>query len=331
MTALADLLDAARRHTPDSAPTTPDGHGTVEDRLLVHERRYWTTTATALGLHPTRTITTLTETLTAAHLAGADTPAQAHELLTRIPALAGLPIDRLTAIREWITSLYPTTPGSTWGTLQPDKLAERFIGLHLHSHPDLAHHLIPGITGRQAGQLLTVYTRAAAHLAYEHQLDAYLTELCTRHADALTLPAIDVVTQTERPQPLLDALHQITNTPDVALASLEQWADRLPRTSHNLAPWAAHLTQLITDRRRERAKDDPDQLPGLALSLNNLAIRLGGLGRPEEALVAITEAVGIRRELAREHPAVYQVDLEKSLDLLSRLREQREDPQDEDV
>jgi hypothetical protein len=47
-------------------------------------------------------------------------------------------------------------------------------------------------------------------------------------------------------------------------------------------------------------RDRPDAfLPDLAASLNNQSLRLAGLGRREEALAAIEEAVTIRRDLAR--------------------------------
>ncbi len=41
------------------------------------------------------------------------------------------------------------------------------------------------------------------------------------------------------------------------------------------------------------------------MSLNNQSSCLSGLGRREEALAAIEEAVTIRRELARARPAVF--------------------------
>jgi tetratricopeptide (TPR) repeat protein len=97
----------------------------------------------------------------------------------------------------------------------------------------------------------------------------------------------------------------------------QQLADRLPHTSHNLAPFAAHLTQLITDHHRTRAHHNPDHLPDLAGSLNSLSNRLGDLGQREEALKAITEAVDIRRELARARPDAFLPDLAMSLNNLS--------------
>ena len=65
----------------------------------------------------------------------------------------------------------------------------------------------------------------------------------------------------------------------------------------------------------------------LAALLNNQYLRLGDLGRWEDALAAITEAVEIRRELAAAHPDTFRPDLAASLNNLStaleRLQRQR--------
>ncbi|MFF0250796.1 P-loop NTPase [Streptosporangium sandarakinum] len=67
MTALADLLDRAAPapDTPDM-PSSDGGNGAkgVEERLQVHERRYWRTAA-GRGLHPAVSMQTLTDALTA--------------------------------------------------------------------------------------------------------------------------------------------------------------------------------------------------------------------------------------------------------------------------
>ena len=49
------------------------------------------------------------------------------------------------------------------------------------------------------------------------------------------------------------------------------------------------------------------------MSLNNLSLRLADLGRREDALAAIEEAAGIRRELAARWPDAYRHELEQSL------------------
>ena len=53
------------------------------------------------------------------------------------------------------------------------------------------------------------------------------------------------------------------------------------------------------------------------MSLNNLSIRLAGLGRREDALAAIEEATALYRELATARPDAFGPDLAMSLNNLS--------------
>jgi hypothetical protein len=69
---------------------------------------------------------------------------------------------------------------------------------------------------------------------------------------------------------------------------------------------------------RELAAARPDAFHhGLATSLNNQSIRLADLGRREEALAAIKEAVAIRQELAAARPDAFRLRLAGSLDGLA--------------
>ncbi|WP_329501462.1 tetratricopeptide repeat protein (plasmid) [Kitasatospora herbaricolor] len=325
MTALADLLDAAAKSPPDAGPGMPQPGGTqgVEDRLLSHERRYWTNTAAARELTPALTMATLTDALAAAFLLGADNRAQADALLLLVPGLADQNHDRRTAVRTWITALYPPAiSGQVWDSLQPDRLTERFIGRHLTQHPELPHHLVTSDTSEaQAAQCLTVYTRAAGHTVFDGALDQHLTALITAHPSMLAPAGIDTVTRTEHPEPLLEALQEITGT--VSLAQLEMLGDRLPHFSHALAPGAAELAERLVSLHRQEGQAEPDTYrPRLAMSLNNLANRLGDLGRLEEALTAGQEAVDAYRELAHTSPDRYRPDLAMSLNnLANRLRD----------
>ncbi|MEE1765327.1 tetratricopeptide repeat protein [Streptomyces sp. SP18BB07] len=322
MTALADLLDAAVQKSPRAGAAEVESADGVEDRLLVHERRYWTNSATACALHPALTFDTLTDALAAAFLFGADSRPGAQTLLRRVPGLADQSVDRLGAVRGWIAALYPPVPGAPWGTLQPDRLTERFIGRHLQQDPTLVDHLIPGATETQADRLLTLYARAAAHPVFRQQLDAHLTAMCVRHGSLLALPAIDAATRTETPQPLLDALHRISDDPETTLPDLRRLNERLPHTSHNLAPFTAHLARRMADQYRSLARHDPERLPDLAHSLHSLAIRLGAVGQRPDGLAAISEAVGIYRELVQARPDVFLLDLLAALNNLAhRLAE----------
>ena len=71
---------------------------------------------------------------------------------------------------------------------------------------------------------------------------------------------------------------------------------------------------------RQLAEARPDSfLPGLAASLNNQSNRLVELGRAEEALTAIQEAVSIRRQLAEAHPDAFLPGLRASLYDLAKV------------
>ncbi|WP_369042055.1 tetratricopeptide repeat protein [Streptomyces sp. Midd1] len=315
MTALADLLDAA--HPPDAAATHQPATG-VEDRLLHHERRYWEQSAMARALHPALTLDTLTHALAAAFLLGAPNHQQATRLLATVPGLSDQSEDRRNSVHRWITSLYPPTADGIWDSLRPDRLAERFTGRHLLAHPHLPDRLLHGATETQARQLLTVSTRAATHPPLRRALTPLLTDLCLRHPDTLVTAAIAVATQTETPTALLRALTRISDAPDTALDTLRQLSNELPQASHNLAEIAVHLTQRLTDRYRVLATTEPDtHLPDLAVGLNNLAVRLGVLGRREDGLAAIEEAVTVRRQLATAHADTHLPDLALTLNNLA--------------
>jgi len=55
------------------------------------------------------------------------------------------------------------------------------------------------------------------------------------------------------------------------------------------------------------------------MSVNNLANRLSEPGRREDALAAATEAVTIRRDLARARPEAFTPNLGISLNNLARI------------
>src|SRR2546423_15646708 len=95
-------------------------------------------------------------------LLGADARQQADALLQHLPALHDQTRDRRDTVRAWIAQLYPPSDARPWGSLQPDRLAERFIGTRLEATPDLVDPLLAAPPS-QITQLLTVYTRAAHH------------------------------------------------------------------------------------------------------------------------------------------------------------------------
>ncbi|MFK3734733.1 hypothetical protein ACI2LJ_31215, partial [Streptomyces sp. NPDC088090] len=281
MTALADLLDTAAPGGKNTAevPVVQRAQE-VEDRLLGHERRYWQHSAATHGLSPALSRATLEKALAAAHLVGAADHEQADRTWSRLPALADQARDRRDQVTAWIAALYPpAVPGRPWGALQPDRLAERHIGRVLDTDPALAEHLIDGADDAQTAQLLTVYSRAAAHPAFAGRLDTHLTGLCTRLPHRLAPHVIATAVQADHPQPLITALDTLTTGPTTEIDNLNTLHDHFPDSSQRLARTAVHLAQAITSHYRTLVEADPDvYLPNLAVSLNNLSNRLAGVG-----------------------------------------------------
>ncbi|MEU1285280.1 tetratricopeptide repeat protein [Kitasatospora sp. NPDC005856] len=318
MTALADLLDTE----PGGAEPASGEAETVEDRLLTHERRYWRNGAAALGLVPTLSTATLETALAAAHLTGAADREDADRLWRRLPALADQPRDRRNRVTAWLAALYPATSpgGPPWGTLQPDRLAERHIGHVLSDDPALADQLLDGAHESQAAQLLTVYSRAAAHPVFQ-QLDTRLTDLCVRRHEELAAHIVTIATRTDHPAPLTTALDAVITDPTATFDGLIALYKLFPRASHRLVSAAAQLALNVTNHCRVLAQINPGAyLPNLASCLDNLAVRLGNAGRHEEGLAAVQEAVELRRSLAEVNRDVHMPNLAGSLSILaSRL------------
>ena len=132
-------------------------------------------------------------------------------------------------------------------------------------------------------QLLAELTRGAPN---QPAVRAALDELL-----AAALPRIVDLTITAGPAELADlASLALQLAPQPALAA--PLAGQMPEHSVRLAALAATLTsQQVTQYRADALGGEPDAANRLAGSLNNLSIRLADLGRREEALAAIQEAV----------------------------------------
>jgi tetratricopeptide (TPR) repeat protein len=291
-------------------PVAEHASARTEDLLLDHEQRYWEQTATAhqLPYHPH----TLRNAVAAATVCGAATRPQALATIARVPGLRDQPEDRRLAVATWLHDLYPTTEEHYWGSLQPDRLGEHLIGRVVHNDPELLGQLLTDAADSQVYLAVTVLARGTSH---QRQLAGQLRDLVTADPVRLGPVAIRVATETADPQPLIDALRHAAAI--LSMDDLATLVDRLPEHSFNLAPLAADLTQQRVDGSRQRAQTDPDAfLPDLAMSLNNLSIRLADVGRREDALAASEEAVVIRRTLAEARPDAFLPNLASALNNL---------------
>ena len=215
------------------------------------------------------------------------------------------------ALVVWVHRLYPG-PGY-WNPLRPDLLAEQHLAdtAQLPALATAAARLAAG-QQREAAlltQLLAELTRGAPN---QPALRAALDELL-----AAALPRIVHLAVTAGPAELADLASlalQLAPQPGPAA----QLADQMPEHSVQLAALAATLTsQQVTQYRAGMADGEPDAASRLARSLNNQSVRLADLGRREDALAAIEEAAGIRRELAAARPDAFRPDLASSLNNLA--------------
>ncbi|WP_410537725.1 tetratricopeptide repeat protein [Streptomyces sp. KL2] len=302
MAALVSLLDAAGSGESSPSPVfgPDDGTAAVEEQLLAHERSHWLRVATAHGVgRPVLSDDALFDAVAGAVVLYPQDRAQAGTLVRRVPRLSDLSEDRLHSVLSWIRAVLPSPDGRPVGDLQPDRLAERFVGGRLEKYPELADRLLPGATSGQAARFLTLATRAAVRGILGEKR---LTDWCVRHRHVLVLPAITVATRVEDPGPLLDALAVIVDDPGTSLNDLEDLAEHLPGISHNLAPWALRLHQRIVQVHRDQADDSPERRARLAVALRELAKRLGSVGRHEEALRTNQEAIDLWQALPEHLP-----------------------------
>jgi tetratricopeptide (TPR) repeat protein len=307
MAALAAVCAADQN---EAAPARRD----LSRFLLHHERRYWTAAASAGGgsidvieqlvwlatlLGPLAGQAAATALLRRARLADGD--AHASQLLTLHERL--YPITR-PALPEPASD--PLIEVPTLLPLRPDRFGEDFIGQHLAGRPhstallaDLigdGSNLSVGIDVLAVRRCLIVLTAAAdRHPAATTTLFTLLRRQPTLTAHA-TAPVLQLVVD-RAPDDLAEIV-------DAALS---------PYSTELLGP-ACDLAHRLTT---SLPADAPPALR--AQRLVNFGIRLSNLGRREEALQATTEAVDIRRRLARHNPAEFEPDLAGALSSLGTM------------
>ncbi|WP_206664257.1 hypothetical protein, partial [Thermomonospora catenispora] len=251
----------------------------VLDRLLGHEKRLWRQSAQVKGLNVELVL--LERVVAALALLGAADEADARTVLRRVPDLAEANAERLGRFARWARELYPGT-GSAWlEPLRPDLLAERHVTDQLHASPELARACLTGLEEERAVRALTVLTRACAH----HRHASGVIEAALR-ADLNALAPAAIVVAVQTGTRLGDLLATVLADVPAELDDLQRIADMIPYPTVALATAAATVTRRI----RDLLPPDTDPAQRARWS-HRLATVLAQLGRQEEALEAITEAV----------------------------------------
>ena len=263
-------------------PTTGDAiRERILDAVLDRERDRWAATFPA-GV-PTGGARTRQQAVTVATLLAPPTEIAAAQAMTIIDEFApDAAAGARAAVATWLRELYPGSDPPWVAPLRPDLLAEQLLA----TCAQLSELVLAGYASitmpEQAEQILTELTRAGTRLPVREALDRLLDD----HLPDLLTAAIDA--PAGRLPDLLD--HALQLAPQPGLAA--QLADQMPEHSVQLAALAATLTsQQVTQYRADTTGGEPDAASRLARSLNNLSVRLGDLGRREEALAAIEEAV----------------------------------------
>ena len=299
----AALLAVLDRQTDTAAANgLAGGPDEVIGRLLGHEARYWQQSQGRYGLALGPALRD--RVVTAGTLIGADDEASAARLLARIDDLAD-PHLRGRAAR-WLHDLYPpadpdTAAGQWIGPLQPDLLAEHLVVRVLTSQPGLTRALIADLGEQRASRALTLLARAAlTNPVAPDLIDLALTS--DPHHLAVPALAVAVETNPSVGEQIADALE----TGDWPAALLSRIARALPDASIALAGLAALVFQRLADT----AAGDSEKHGEHLIHMSNWLSRLG---RHEDALAAIEEAVTAYRQLADARPDAFLPNLAMSL------------------
>ena len=205
---------------------------------------------------------------------------------------------RADPVARWLHDLYPPPDHTTAAylhPLQPDRLGEELITRTIR------RELADGLpTSRTLPYCLLRYTEA-------DQVRRMLTVLIRagqRHADLAVL--------------LADLLHVVPDTVDLipVVASLPEYNTHLHAVAVTLTQHALRHHDQAHPHWRKRATKDANHTQAAAtgcMLLNNLGIRLSGVGRRQDALTPTQEAVTIYRELAKTNPTAYLPNLAASL------------------
>ena len=245
-----------------------------------------------------------------ATLVGAATLAEAAVVVSVALGVGG---HRARAIAGWLHHLYPAPEaGGGWlPALQPDRLGEELLTRVIdrqHRQGIPQARLLPNVLLRHRGSA----GEPGLTQAQVHRLFTVLLRAGTRSRDVADLIA--------SPD---GATGLVQETPaDVDLTVIEA---ALPRSTRYLQAASVALTRHALSRHDSLHpgwRQHPDTPSGQSVAregtrlLNNLGIRLSGLGRREEALAATGEAVEIYRRLAVARPDAFEPDLAMSLNNL---------------
>ena len=243
---------------------------------------------------------------------GADSRQETVEIIRRAPGLADQPRARLDEIAEALHVLYR---GRRWcDGVEPDLVGEHLVWRQLTDAPEL----LPAAFAEEVPEAqletgLTVLNRLAQR---EPAARSLLTGAIEGDLGRLAVPSVRVAIATGDPIGLVLA-QALSRDRDLEVA--RQLVDHLPYPTTALREAAAEVEEILRTQLEdgEIAERTEEERQKLATRANDRSTRLADLGRREDALDAIQQAVVIFRELAGARPDAFRPDLAASLSNLS--------------
>lgn len=326
---------------------------------LEREARYWRSTADS---HELRQLdrAVLRRAVAVATLTPAAGETEAAGALEAVPDLTGAQQHLLRQVARWLRDLYPVPHDRTadgWlRPLSPELLGDALLGSVLNAVPRLASELLGRVD--EPKPVLATVTRAsrtqtsaeaALRLALEERFDAAweaAIEVGQEVGDPIGRVVLDVLQAQPRPDLVIDILNALP-TKSVSLRELTLSvasqavfalgtrvdARDVARVHRRLSAGWADLgeheralgsTEIEVSMYRYLVEHTPDASEDLVGALNNLSVRLGAVGRKDEALAAIEEAVDRARDVDAAEPDLLAgslVNLALALDGLRRREE----------
>jgi hypothetical protein len=270
----------------------------VLTRLLEHEDRYWQRCAESCQLaNLSRAARWRSVALLC--LTGADNPADAAELLRRVPALADADAERRQAIVAWLQMLYPGGQTRQIGTLQPNLLAEHLVVQELAADRAFRRRALTDLPYGAARYAMTLLARATRH---SDQADPILREALAADLANLARPAITAARETDGT--LGDVLADVVDAKPMSAKQLNEISAAIPSTSQALHRAAVGIGKKLLEVESAQVED----IDGTQSDID--------LRRREDAVVDIEQTAQLFRERAEAEPDVFDADLLKALQLL---------------
>jgi tetratricopeptide (TPR) repeat protein len=270
----------------------------VLDDLVRGELEYAEGTAIANEIS-FNTPTVLDRCVAAAALFGAATLAEARTVVRAVLGLAEGDHELAYGVASWLRELYPNRSGDYWGAVEPVELVQRLLVADRQQLPVVAG-VLGRVSERQARRALT--TLRAVTLP-DRQLERALVD-ALGGCPGIAPIAVEVAGAGETPTAaiLLRGAVAAMSRPGVPLNDVEAVLDRLASAAPLWESRDPEAVGHLVDNLRRLSRVSTRYQPYFARMLRHEAVLLIELGRHEEALGRLTEAIEVYRRLVERAP-----------------------------